>query len=284
MQKIDRLGWAAGISFVSYGLRIGIRTNQPEVLEQVRPLLPPGWKPTPSPIVDYLYSLRVGGPERSPHVRRYHMLYAGARRLARSLAIEELYEPLESELQLFVAEWARRRVFLHAGVVGWCGRAILVPGRSYTGKTSLVAAMVRAGATYYSDEYAVLDARGRVHPYPRRLSIRESGSERPRRCPAEALGGRTGSRPLPVGLVVITNYRPGARWRPRALSAGRAALALLDNTVPALRKPAAVLDTLQQVVCQASTLKGVRGEAEEMVEALFRRMEEEAVPASMAGP
>jgi hypothetical protein len=283
MQKIDRLGWAAGISFVSYGLRIGIRTNQPEVLEQVRPLLPPGWKPAPSPMVDYLYSLRVGRAGRSRNVRSYHLLYGGPKRLARSLQLEELYEPLESELQLFVAEWARRRVFLHAGVVGWRGRAILVPGRSFTGKTSLVAALVRAGATYYSDEYAVLDTRGRVHPYPRRLSIREAGSNRPRRCPPEALGGRAGSRPLPVGLVVVTNYRPGARWRPRALSAGRAALALLDNTVPALRKPAAVLDTLQQVVCHAPTLKGVRGEAEEMVEALFRRMEERGMPAPLVG-
>jgi len=49
---------------------------------------------------------------------------------------------------------------------------------------------------------------------------------------------------------------------------------LLDNTVPALRKPAAVLDTLQQVVSHAPTLKGVRGEAEEMVEALLKRLED----------
>ncbi len=283
MQKLDRLGWAAGISFVSYGLRIGIRTNQPEVLEQIRPLLPPGWKPAPSPVVDYLYSVRVGGTRHRPSVRSYNILYGGPRRLARTLELEELFEPLESDLQLFVAEWARRRVFLHAGVVGWRGRAIVIPGRSFTGKTSLVAAMVRAGGTYYSDEYAVLDARGRVHPYPRQLSIREPEGNRPRRCPPEALGGRAGSRPLPVGLVVVTSYRPGARWRPRVLSAGRAALALLDNTVPALRKPAAVLDTLQQVVCHALTLKGVRGEAEEMVQALFRRLENEGLPVPLAG-
>jgi hypothetical protein len=187
--------------------------------------------------------------------------------------LDKLFGPLESDLQLFVAEAARRRVFVHAGVVGWRGRALLIPGRSFTGKTSLVAALVRAGATYYSDEYAVLDARGRVHPYPRLLSIREAGSDTPRRCPPEALGGRAGSRPLPVGLVAVTQYRPGARWRPRALTAGQAALALLDNTVPALRKPAAVLDALQQVVSHAALLKGARGEAEEAAEALLRRME-----------
>ena len=35
MEKIDRLGWAAGISFVSYGLRIGIRVSSPEVLNRL---------------------------------------------------------------------------------------------------------------------------------------------------------------------------------------------------------------------------------------------------------
>src|SRR5262249_9794104 len=140
---------------------------------------------------------------------------------------------------------------------GWRGGAIVIPGRSFTGKTTLVAALVRAGAAYYSDEYAVLDAQGRVYPYPRRLSIREDGHPRPRRCTAEALGGRVGSRPLPVRLVAVTGYRPGARWRPRVLPPGHAALALLYNTVPAQRKPAAVLDALQQVVSHALTLKGV---------------------------
>jgi hypothetical protein len=34
---------------------------------------------------------------------------------------------------------------------------------SYSGKTTLVSELIRAGATYYSDEYAVIDERGRVH-------------------------------------------------------------------------------------------------------------------------
>src|SRR5579862_5116240 len=156
MQKLDRLGWAAGICFRSYGVRIGIRTNTPEVLDRLPPLLPPGWKPGTSPIVDVLYSLKVGSGKPA-RIRQYHLLYSGPRRVARSLELEELFEPLESDLQALVAGAARRRVFVHAGVVGWKGQAIVIPGRSYSGKTLLVAALVRAGATYYSDEYAVLD-------------------------------------------------------------------------------------------------------------------------------
>jgi len=58
-------------------------------------------------------------------------------------------------------------------VVAWRGRAILLPGRSYVGKSTLVMELVRAGAVYYSDEYAVLDARGRVHPFAQPVALRE---------------------------------------------------------------------------------------------------------------
>ena len=84
-------------------------------------------------------------------------------------------ESLESDMQRFVAEMAHRRVFVHAGVVGWQGKAIIIPGRTFTGKTTMVAELVRAGATYYSDEYAVFDLQGRVHPYARPLGMRETG-------------------------------------------------------------------------------------------------------------
>ena len=45
MEKIDRLGWAGGISLYSYGLRIGVRVNKPEVLDRLPERLPPGWEP-----------------------------------------------------------------------------------------------------------------------------------------------------------------------------------------------------------------------------------------------
>jgi hypothetical protein len=273
MAKIDRLGWAAGISFTSYGLPIGVRVNDPAIMERIRTILPPGWKPARSPIVDWLYSLRVVGVSSASNVRRFHLLYENAGRLGRTMDFEDLLERLESSIQLYVAEAAQRRVFVHAGVVGWRGRAIVLPGPSHAGKTSLVAALVRAGATYYSDEYAVFDSSGRVHPYPRLMSIRGREGERTRRCPPEALGGRSGSKPLPVGLVVVSEYQPGARWRPAPLSPGRAALALLSNTVPARTRPAAALATLHQVVSQSAALKGRRGEAEQTADAILARLE-----------
>src|SRR5262249_9105581 len=52
---------------------------------------------------------------------------------------------------------------VHSGVVAHGGRAILLPGPTSTGKSTLVAELVRRGAAYFSDEYALLDAEGRVH-------------------------------------------------------------------------------------------------------------------------
>jgi hypothetical protein len=269
MLKIDRLGWAAGRCVAAYGLRIGIRANKPDVLEQLDDCFPPTWQPASSPVVDRLYSLIVGGAAARANVRLFHLLYTGAARLARTMVLDEIFAALEADLQLYVAEAAHRRLFVHAGVVGWGGRAIVIPGRSRSGKSTLVAALLRAGATYYSDEYAVFDARGRVHPYPKPLSIRGQAEERPRKYRAEALGGRTGVRPLPVGLVVATTYRPGARWRPKALSSGKAMLALLGHTVSVRRQPEMALTRLQHAVAQAQALQGIRGEAEDMIGALL---------------
>src|SRR6266536_3494305 len=162
MKKIDRLGWVAGISFVSYGLRIGVRVNEPRALPYVFERLPTGWKPAQSSIVEHLFSLFVGDENPRSNIRRLHLVYRDTTRLARSKTLDEALDVFESNLQLTVAEHARHRVFVHAGVVGWQGNAILIPGLSHSGKTTLVDQLVRAGATYYSDEYAVLDESGRT--------------------------------------------------------------------------------------------------------------------------
>ena len=208
MDKIDRLGWAAGICFEAYGLRVGVRVNKPEALEQVQALLPPGWRPVPPPFVDYLYSLRVGGVSADGKVRNFHLLYSGLARLSRTMDLQECLGTLEQRLHHFIAEYAKERVFVHAGVVGWQGKAILVPGRSLSGKSRLVAALLKMGATYYSDEYAILDADGRVEPFPRALSWRdEDGGVR--RLQPELLTERVGAAPLPAALVAAARYREG---------------------------------------------------------------------------
>jgi hypothetical protein len=274
MAKIDRLGWAGGLTFMSHGLRIGVRVNNPAVLDQLTALMPPGATVPASPIVDVLYSLIISDTAPDAKIRRYNLLYLGAARLARTMDFNEVLSVLESDLHFQVALQAKDRLFVHAGVVGWQGRAIVVPGRSQAGKSSLVAALVKAGATYYSDEYAVLDAWGYVHPYAKRISLRAMNGDPARKLTAEELGGSAGAGPLPIGMVVVARFQAGASWRPRPLSRGQALLALLDNTVLARSRSSEALEILGSAVAGAVAVKGKRGEAEQVSIAVLRRLEQ----------
>jgi len=189
-------------------------------MDRIEGLLPPNAKPARGPRVGRLYSLIVSGTRVGSNTRRFNILYADAGQLARTKDTDLILEALERDLQLYVSEWARRRVFVHAGVVGWQGREIVIPGRTMTGKTTLVKALVEAGATYYSDEYAVFDEHGQVHPYLKPMSVRKNGDGNAEEILPEALGGTRGVKALPVGLVVATSYREAAPWRPPPTPAG----------------------------------------------------------------
>jgi hypothetical protein len=272
MQKVDRLGWAVGFSLRSYGLRIGIRSNDRAALERVCQHLPQQWERVSLPIVDRVYSILVDGSGPRANLRRFNLLYADHVRIERAIDLDSVFARFESDLRIFVAEFARHRVFVHAGVVGWKGRAIVVPGRSYSGKSTLVAELVRAGASYYSDEYAVFDSRGRVHPFSKPIELRQPGEYQQSRIEVSDLGGQSGTKPLAVGMVLMTEFKEGARWRPRKLTSGRAVLEMLFNTVSARRDPERALTTLQRVAEQAEVWKGVRGQATEVVPAMLARM------------
>lgn len=249
--------------------------SEKKVPDGLAEILPPGWKPATSPLVDYLYSLRIGGTKGKSRVRRYHLLYSDSRRVARSMDLEQVMQALESDLQITVALNAKNRLFVHAGVVGWRNQAILIPGRTFSGKSTLVEALVRAGATYYSDEFAVLDSKGRVHPYPRPLSLRENDA-RARRMVAEDIGGTLGRRSLPVGLVVVSEYKEGFAWRPRMLSPAQGMLALLANTVVARLQPEFALSTLKRAIDSVPVLKGSRGEADQAATTILSHLESRA--------
>src|SRR5262245_811875 len=114
MQKIDRLGWAAGVAFTSFGLKIGIRVNSADVPADVLHCLPPGWQPATSPYVDYLLSLRLGGDGPRPGSKSFYLLRGGLQQLVRTLDRTEALLVLEGEIQRYVATRARDRAFVHA--------------------------------------------------------------------------------------------------------------------------------------------------------------------------
>lgn len=262
MAKLDALPWAGGVSFVSCGVRLGVRVDDAAIVDQLSPYLPPVREPATTPQVDHLFSLctRQAGERRGGPVAA--RLYEGPRLVSRRRDLDSgmQLDLLRSRLEFQVATAAPSRLFVHAGVVEWRGQAILLPGRSRSGKTTLVAALLRAGAKYYSDDFAVLDASGRVHPWARPLRIRRPALP-PQYHPVESLGECAGQSSLPVGLIVVTAHRPGARWRPRPLSPGQALLALIRHTLIARARPDLTIKILGRAVRGARAFASRRDEA-----------------------
>lgn len=263
MDRLNALEWADGICFSAYGVRIGIRVTIPSVLPQLLSHLPPGWRRSGTRTAQWLYSL-ISAPSRRDSSRLLHTLYTGPDHLTQGSDFQRVRRILASDLQMQLALTSPWRVFVHAGAVGWKGRAIVIPGGNETGKTTLVAALVRGGATFLSDEFAVLDRRGRVHPYPLPLRIRGGPTFGSRDVPVEELGGRPAREPLPIGLILAVRYDPLGAGRLQSLSQGRGAMELLAHATQVRLQPHRVLATVGRAAEDARALKGRRGEAGEM--------------------
>ena len=264
--------WTDAIAFEKFGVRIGIRADSAELIELAASRVPPGATPWAGEDVDVLFSLS-GGRAARPGVRRYAILYEAISIQLRTMDREALADGLESAIHIALAEQAREWVFVHAGVVGWRGRAIVLPGATLSGKTTLVAALLRAGAEFYSDDRAVIDRHGLVHPYPKPLSVRESPAAKQQPFSAASFGAATGERPLPVGMVVLTKFRDGAEWEPRAIPAGQALLSLMEHASALRTRPEAVMQHLGQTFAGVPAYRGPRGDAAETASRLLAFMD-----------
>ena len=240
------------------------------MMQRLETILPPGTIDVKPRKVDTIFSFLHGGePRPGSAIKRFNIIYRNDKNLARVIGHEEsLLEQLRADIALCVAEMSPTYFFVHAGVVEWDGRAIVIPGKSQSGKSRLVTELVRAGARYYSDEYAVFDKFGRILPFSRPIHYRdedESGQIRERVIPVDQIGGVSGTKPIPVGTVLLTKYQPGMSWHPRGLSSGKAILKILKNSVSVRRKPDVVMEVLQRAVDAAKIVGSFRGEASEIV-------------------
>ena len=253
-------------------MRIGLKVSAEGVLDRFERALPWGWKPVARPVVDYLFRVTVAGVGEDSR-RKHHLLSDNVSLVESTPDFDLLVDRLERELSLTVAELSPLRIFVHAGVVEWRGRAVVIPGPSHSGKSTLVAELVRLGARYYSDEFAVFDRRGRVHPYARPLGLRSHPLARAAATPVATLGGQAGTRPLAVGAVVATRFREGASWKPIQTQTGEALLSLLANAVGVRRHPDRALATLSTALSdQPVCWGGDRGESLAAANAILRHL------------
>ena len=251
----------------SYGVNIGFRAELKDGLSSFERFLPFGCKRSQAKKLDRIYSV-------SKEASGKFKLYADARKVSESYEIEDIFLRFQSHSQLFIAAHTHQKAFIHAGVVAIGAQAILIPGRSYAGKTTLVAEFIKAGAVYYSDEYAVLDQMGRVHPYPKPLSLRNKITGEQRDIAADRLGAQTGLAPLPVGVILITKYKNGAKWKAKEVGSCEGIKALAMNSVSIRRAPESALRSIARAASGSLVLKSQRGDARHLVKDVMSNFHE----------
>lgn len=175
-------------------------------------------------------------------------------------------DDLIDDLHLTVALHSSDDVFVHAGAVSWNGSAIVLPGRSHAGKSTLVHALVCAGAAYLSDEYARITADGLIAPYHRPLQLRTPTG---RRLVDPSDIGEVEDRTVPAGMVVFTHYTDGGTFSPEPMSPAQAALALIGNTVIADVDPVRAAAAAARVSRVAFAVRTPRPDAYDTAQAIL---------------
>lgn len=188
----------------------------------------------------------------------------------------KFFKFFDSIIRVAIAERAVGLVFLHAGVVGWKGKAIIIPADSFKGKSTLVSELVRRGAEYYSDEFAIIDGDGLVHPFARRIN-RRTEDYKTYELTVEDLGGTYGKVLIPVGFVLITEYRLNAKWSPKILRPGQGVLEMIPFTLCLRHRPDFSLEVLNNIASNAIIASSLRGTAEKFAKTLLDYIDKQVI-------
>jgi hypothetical protein len=156
-----------------------------------------------------------------------------------------------------------RRLCIHAGVLSHRGGALVIPGSSGHGKTTLVAALVQAGFGYLSDEVLALD-RGdaTLVPFARPLAIGADVWSLLQLDPADqpASGHEGFVDPLTIGRLgpatmvsdVVLSRREGGPPRVDRVTGAEAVAVLLRHSFNHFRAPESSFRLTARMVRDAS--------------------------------
>jgi hypothetical protein len=182
---------------------------------------------------------------------------------------EQLLRDLMDCLDRGFVEGVRNLSAVHAGAVLLGDRALLFPGASHSGKSSLVAELLRQGAICYSDEYALIDSEGLVHAYPRPLLLRNGGREQTAVLPIE-LNARVASSPAKVGWILSLQYEAEGSWNIQEVSQGQGLLSLLQNTPHVLADSPHIVGSFRRAAAGARCFEGQRGDWSDAVSRIMQ--------------
>jgi hypothetical protein len=216
------------------GVPVRLETNDPELRARLALCYARS-------VADPRRAALLGTVERGPHGFRVAVEARAPRYEADpTAAVRALNHDL---LQALMAR-CRAHYFVHAAVLVWRGHALVLPGLSRAGKSTLALALVLEGAGYLSDELLAYTSAGKAEPLPRAPKIRDEcvayfpelarrfvGDGEGRFVPFEALPADVLAAPAPIGAVIVPRWDPDGSDRPTALTRGEALLALAASSL-----------------------------------------------------
>jgi hypothetical protein len=215
---------------------------------------------------------------------------AGKRRIELANLGDLLYA-IEKDLTVSLQRIRADLYFLHAAVVEWRGRAIVLAAASGRGKSTTAWALLHHGFGYLSDELGPVDVGALlVHPYPHALCLKQPPPA-PYGLPAAALHlgrrihvpvphlpAKCVKQPLPLGAVLLVCHVP-ALTAPtlRRLSMAEASVRIYTTALNALAHPdrglAPAMRIARSVPCFEVATAGLAATGE-----LLRTALDQAVP------
>lgn len=256
-------------TFESYGVTVCLSSNEKKLLDEAvavaeRSLLGNMTKKgnVKGESVQYFELIRSS--------RNYYQVRLNGMKISSGPTRWKFLKFFDGLLRVTVGEHSPGFVFIHAGVVAWNGRALLLPANSFDGKSTLVTELVRLGAVYYSDEFAIVDKDGLVHPFARPINRRtDDGKFVPYEIPLDEIGAKVGSQPLPCGMLLLTKFQKGRRFSPRSLSKGEAILELVNFALSVRINPEFTFRVLNNLLEDAILLGGHRPEAKQIAKRIL---------------
>jgi hypothetical protein len=244
----------------AYGVRIGIAADDESIFEQVKAICAQAFvgrlafddNAAKEPDLRYLFRTLDNGEVEydldGERVSKFRKDFGFSRHF-------------NSIIRAHVAGRSKEWVFVHAGVVEWRGKAIVIPGRSHQGKTTLVSELIRIGARYMSDEFAILDSKGLVHPFDRDLAVRTSPEIGMESLPPSEFGAEKRLEPIEAGMLLFTNFDESAVWSPERITVGSGILEAIPQVIPVSFNTKFALKVLNTTFNRAIIVRSDRGEA-----------------------
>lgn len=216
-------------------------------------------------LVEFLYQ-RIPAEPTIPAHRQYQLSYhetdgfvcdSGAERLYQGDCRADLASHLLGDTGYHLADKCDGGLFFHAAGLAWHGQAVMLPGSSGQGKTTLTAWLLSQGAEYLTDEFIFLPHGGtQAEAFTRPLNLKrparavlrhlldyEAQAERILShetadiVPPDLLGSIHETGIAPLKLILFPHYQAEADFSLQRLSKAQTGLHLMQTVINARNLP-----------------------------------------------